>query len=318
MTFAGSSLRAPKTALISSNGMDLWGESFGESHHSAVLLIGGAGAQCIMWPEGFCEALAKKHFVMRYDHRDTGLSARVNYSENPYTLTNLTQDAIGILDAYGVEKAHIVGFSMGGQVAQLMGADFPHRAKTLTLIATSTNFDRLLNADRASQDPKALTPPATSYLKAREDYLKKFSDASPEQKQELLKTLWQALNGTGIPFDEAYYTQKVRQFFARHRDSTPTVNHVLAMKAEETLKAHREAPARIQTPTLIVQGRADPIFGPDHGEALHQMIAGSKLITFPMGHFIPSDAYQELVEEMLSFMAAHEASLNATLQPANG
>ncbi len=290
---------------MDSNGRNLWCETFGNPHHPAILLIGGAGAQCIMWPEDFCEVLAKKYFVIRYDHRDTGLSTRVNYQENPYTLMDLTKDALGILDYYRIDKAHIIGLSMGGQVAQFIGAYFPERAKTLILIATSTNFKPLLNLiDHSSR--VTLTAPTELYSKVRQQYIQEFAEASQEERQELIKTFWRVINGNGISFDEAYYTQKSKQFFARYRDATPTVNHFSAMKAEETLTAHSKAPERIKTPTRIIHGGADPIFGLDHGEALHHAIVGSKLVVAPMGHLIPSDSYQGIAQQMLSFMAKHE------------
>lgn len=306
MAFLESSSYFHRAAIVGSNGMNLWCETFGEPHHPATLLVGGAGAQCIMWPEDFCEFIAKKYFVIRYDHRDTGLSTRVNYQENPYTLMDLTRDALGILDYYHIDKAHIVGLSMGGQVAQFIGAYFPERAKTLALIATSTDFKPLLNLIIDQSSTTTLTAPTELYSKVRQQYIQKFGEASQEERQELVKTFWRVLNGNGISFDEPYYTQKAKQFFARHRDATPTVNHASAMKEEETLTAHSEAPERIKTPTLIMQGRADPIFGLDHGEALHHAIVGSKFVIVPMGHLIPSDSYQGIAQQMLSFMAEHE------------
>src|SRR6516164_2532126 len=96
-----------------SNGIHLWVESFGSSSDTPILLITGAGSQGILWPNEFCQKLAGHgYFVIRYDHRDTGKSSRIDYQVSPYTVMDLSRDAIAVLDHFNIESAHIIGFSM--------------------------------------------------------------------------------------------------------------------------------------------------------------------------------------------------------------
>ena len=118
-----SFLQAFEQKVVQTNGLEFWTESFGKKENPALLLIMGSGSQGIQWPQKFCEQLANKgYFVIRYDHRDVGLSSTIDYQKTPYTLLDMGKDAISILDSYGIKKAHIVGFSMGGPIALLIGS----------------------------------------------------------------------------------------------------------------------------------------------------------------------------------------------------
>lgn len=105
--------------IISVNGINLWYETFGEQKNPAILLMMGNSAQGIMWPDEFCQQLAKHNrYIIRFDYRDTGLSSCIDYDTHPYNLFDLGNDALGLLDALNIQKAHIVGLSMGGALAQ--------------------------------------------------------------------------------------------------------------------------------------------------------------------------------------------------------
>src|SRR5919201_3794340 len=124
--------------MIEANGVELCAQAFGDSAHPPILLIMGTGASMLWWEEGFCQLLADGgRFVIRYDHRDTGRSVTYEHGRPGYTGADLVADAAGVLDAYEIPGAHVVGVSMGGALAQLLALDFPDRVLSLVLISTS-------------------------------------------------------------------------------------------------------------------------------------------------------------------------------------
>lgn len=121
--------------------ISLWYETFGEKKNPPLLLIAGGLCQGILWPDEFCEALAKKGlYVIRYDHRDSGLSTCVDFTKAPYSLYDMAEDATQLLDYLKIEKAHACGISMGGVIAELMSAHFPERISTIALFSTSCDL----------------------------------------------------------------------------------------------------------------------------------------------------------------------------------
>src|SRR5919107_2658401 len=124
--------------IIRANGVDLCVQTFGDRVDPPILLIMGGASSMDWWEEGFCERLmAGSRFVIRYDHRDTGRSVSYEPGAAPYSLRDLAEDAVGLLDAFGLESAHLVGMSMGGWVGQLVALENPDRVASLTLISTS-------------------------------------------------------------------------------------------------------------------------------------------------------------------------------------
>lgn len=287
---------AHRQKIVESNGVELWTETYGNPQGEPLLLIAGGAAQAIMWPHDFCKSLAKKGFyVIRYDHRDVGLSTAIDYQKKPYTLMDLTKDAVGILDHYHIPKAHIVGLSMGGQIGQFLGAYYPGRLLTLTLISTSTTFDPLLKACDGKKSTSKLRPPEKAYLKWASDYFKNMPTYSEDKKRKEFMNGWCACNGQNVPFDQTYYLQFMKQHFARSKHPENVVNHVSAMKA--SYDDHAKAVPLIKAATLIIHGRKDPLFPIDHGENLHHSILGSQMIVKEgMGHLIPSSDFADIVE----------------------
>src|SRR3712207_4191896 len=128
----------PNERIIRANGVDLCVQTFGDRADPPILLIMGGASSMDWWEEGFCERLAAgSRFVIRYDHRDTGRSVSYELGAAPYSLRDLAEDAVGLLDAVGLESAHLVGMSMGGWIGQLVALDHPDRVASLTLISTS-------------------------------------------------------------------------------------------------------------------------------------------------------------------------------------
>src|SRR3954447_23303521 len=133
--------------MIEANGVELCTEPFGEPGDPPVLLVMGISASMLWWEEGFCRLLAERgRFVIRYDHRDTGRSVTYEPGRPPYTGSDLVTDAVGVLDAYELVAAHVVGVSAGGALTQLLALGFPDRVLSLVLISTSpaTRVERTL------------------------------------------------------------------------------------------------------------------------------------------------------------------------------
>src|SRR5918995_7542204 len=124
--------------LIEANGVELCTEPFGAPTDPPILLVMGTGASMLWWEEDFCRMLAERgRFVIRYDHRDTGRSLTYEPGRPGYTGADMVADAAGVLDAYGIPAAHVVGVSAGGALAQLLALDFADRVSSLVLISTS-------------------------------------------------------------------------------------------------------------------------------------------------------------------------------------
>src|SRR4051794_20871071 len=124
--------------MVVANGVELWTESFGEPARPPILLIMGIGASMLWWEEGFCRLLADGGmFVVRYDHRDTGRSVTYEPGHPRYSGADLVADAVGVLDAYEIPVAHMVGVSAGGAFAQVAALRYPERVASLVLISTS-------------------------------------------------------------------------------------------------------------------------------------------------------------------------------------
>src|SRR5215216_4739006 len=129
----------PNERIIRANGVDLCVQTFGDRADPPILLIMGGASSMDWWEDGFCERLmAGSRFVIRYDHRDTGRSVSYEPGAAPYSLRDLAEDAVGLLDASFLESAHLVGMSVGGWIGQLVALDHPDRIASLTLISTST------------------------------------------------------------------------------------------------------------------------------------------------------------------------------------
>jgi pimeloyl-ACP methyl ester carboxylesterase len=249
--------------MIEVNGVELCAEPFGDPADPPVLLVMGIGASMLWWEEGFCQTLADGgRFVIRYDHRDTGRSVTYERGRPGYTGGDLIGDAAGVLDAYGIPAAHLVGVSAGAAFAQLLALDFADRVRSLVLISTSP----------ATPGDRDLAPPTEEFGQFVSTAKVDWSDR--ESVIGYLVAYSRLLAGGQRPFDEVAMRDFVRRDVKRARDFGATQNHDLLPAAESSNRPL----SSVKVPTLAIHGTADPMFPLEHGEALVGEIPGARLL----------------------------------------
>jgi pimeloyl-ACP methyl ester carboxylesterase len=281
--------------MVKANGIEIWTEDFGSSTDPTILLIMGAAAQGIVWPDELCQALAAEHrHVIRYDNRDTGQSTLFDFSAEPYTVSDMAADAVGVLDAYSLRAAHVVGASMGGMIAQTIALEHPDRLLTLTSIM-STPLGRSLMAGMAGDGSGGLPGPSQAVRTALAAMAEPPTD--DEQRVDRAVVLWRALSGTLDPFDERAVRAREKRILARARNIDAVLNHQLAMASSPD---RTDRLGTITVPTLVIHGTADPILPFDHGEATAKAIPGAKLISVAgMGHELPPSSVPDIVDALV-------------------
>ncbi|WP_329112259.1 alpha/beta fold hydrolase [Streptomyces sp. NBC_01353] len=278
--------------MIDTDGVELCTEPFGDPSNPPVLLIMGTGASMLWWEEGFCRILAEGgRFVIRYDHRDTGRSVTYELGRPGYTGVDLVGDAVGVLDAYEIPAAHVVGVSAGGAIAQLLALDHADRVLSLVLISTS----------RAVAGGRELPPPT-------EEFVRYVSTAQVDWSQaasviEYLVEYSRVLAGGRRLFDETAARDLVRRDVERAHDFAAVRNHDSLQDGEQT----REPLSSIAVPTLVIHGTADPMFPFGHGEALAEEIPAARLLALEgAGHGVDQVDWETIVRAILKHTAADE------------
>jgi pimeloyl-ACP methyl ester carboxylesterase len=262
--------------MIQVNGVELCTEPFGDPADRPILLVQGVGASMLWWDEGLCRTLSGAgRFVIRYDHRDTGRSITYEPGHPGYTGADLLADAAGVLDAYGIPCAHVVGVSAGGAFAQLLALEFPDRVRSLVLISTSA----------ATPCNRELPTPTDQFRRFVSTATTDWSDRN--SVVDYVVGYSRMLAGDQRPFDEAQMRDLVRHDIGRARDFAARRNHDLLTEGESP-----SAPlSSITAPTLVIHGTADPMFPVEHGEALAHEIPDTRLLRLAgAGHGIdPAD-----------------------------
>ena len=272
--------------MIEANGVELCTESFGRPADPPILLIMGVGASMLWWAEGFCRLLAEGgRFVIRYDNRDTGRSVTHEPRRPEYTGADLIADAVGILDAYEIPAAHVVGVSAGGAFAQVLALSYRERVLSLVLISTSP-----------------ATPGERGLPSATERYQRFVTSATVDWSDEksaieYLVDYARVLAGAARPFDEAAIQELVRRDVGRAHLIAASENHGLAAEGEMP----REPLSTIAVPTLVIHGTEDPMFPLEHGEALAREIPGARLLTLEeAGHGVERADWESVAGAILA------------------
>jgi pimeloyl-ACP methyl ester carboxylesterase len=286
----------PVEMFARARGAELCVQTFGDPADPPVLLIHGGAAAMDWWEDDFCRTIAEGGFrVVRYDHRDTGRSTTSPPGAPDYTGQDLADDVLAVLDAVGAERAHLVGQSMGGALAQDVALDHPERVRSLALLTTSP-VGRL---------PEGLElPPMTDELRAA---FAAGGSGTGDPVEDLVDS-FRPYAGSG-PFDEDGLRAVAERVVARSYDVASGNNHFQV--------EHGAGPARtlgqLSVPTLVVHGAEDPLFPLPHGEALARLIPGARLVVLEQtGHELPRRTWDVVLPALLDHLHAAEQRTAAT------
>jgi len=289
-------------AKVKANGIEIEYETAGDKSDPALLLVMGLGAQLTIWPDSFFEGLAKQGFhVIRFDNRDTGLSTDFGSAgvpdllaalqkamkgekiDAPYLLKDMAADAVGLLDALGIRRAHMVGASMGGMIVQIVAAQYPERTASMVSIM-STSGRRGLPQGR---------PEALAMLSAQPE--------GPSREHRVVHglKLRHAIAGSGYPIAEEELRRFVEKNVDRRWYPEGSARQYLSVLASgdrvEMLKA-------VKVPTLVLHGEDDPLLPVECGRDVAALVPGAEIQTWPgWGHDIPGGMIPALIERITTF-----------------
>jgi pimeloyl-ACP methyl ester carboxylesterase len=283
-------------------------ETFGDREDPAVLLIMGLGTQMIAWHEDFCRALADRgFFVIRYDNRDVGRSTRFDLVRPPrlnelirrrprelaYTLADMADDAARLLDHLGIERAHVVGASMGGMIAQLVAVRHPQRTQSLVSMMSSTG-------SRLSGQPALRIYP----------YFMRRPPAGKDAFIERMVRLFRVIGSPGFAFEEERIRELAARSFDRGVDAAGTARQLAAILVDRSRKKRLR---RITAPTLVIHGSKDRMIGRSGGKATARAIPGARLMLIDgMGHDLPRALFPRLVDAIAEHAARAELHSGAS------
>jgi pimeloyl-ACP methyl ester carboxylesterase len=292
---------------VAANGIHIAYETFGEPDAAPLLLIMGLGMQMVAWDDDFCRRLARRGF----DNRDVGLSTWLRGVrapspreillrrvlrrpvEPPYRLEDMAADAVGLLDALGIESAHVVGASLGGMIAQLMAIHYPQRVRTLTCIMSRASGDR--SAGRPTLRALAL-----------------FLSRSPADREAYLRRaqrVWRVLGGPRYPPDPARL--HARAALAWERGINPA-GVLRQLAAEMTSGSRVEALRNLRLPTLVIHGSLDPLLPVQGGQQIASAVPGAELMILAgMGHSLPEPLWPRIVDAIARLAAHAQRRLSA-------
>jgi pimeloyl-ACP methyl ester carboxylesterase len=275
--------------------VDICFETFGDPADPGLLLIMGLGTQMLGWHEDFCADLAGRGFhVIRYDNRDIGRSTILDAHPAPtvgqlvrrdkraaaYTLAEMAADGVGLLDHLGIDRAHLVGVSMGGMIAQTIAARRPERVLSLTSIMSSTG-------SRWRGQPALRT------------YRKFLRPVSSDRATYIAQTaaLFDIIGSPGFDRDDAALHELLGAMYDRGHDPSSVSRQLAAIVASgnRTEELHR-----ITAPTLVIHGTADRLVNASGGRATARAIPGARLLMIEgMGHDLPRGAWPQLIDAIV-------------------
>lgn len=284
---------------VKANQLDFVYDTFSineEANGEPLLLIMGIGAQRIFWPDGFCNALARRNFhVVRFDNRDVGESSKMDALNTPsvietmaalasgkpvpapYTLDHMADDTAAIIEALGFGTAHVCGASMGGMIAQTVAIRHPSKIRSLVSIMSSTGNPELPPADPATMS--VLVTPAP------------FEPAA--YAEHAVKT-WRTIGSPGFPFDEEGVRARVRLAFERGISPKGFSRQLAAILGHGNRKP---ALSNVTTPTMVIHGDADKLVPPTGGIDTAEAISHAELMMIEgMGHDLPKGAWDRMAD----------------------
>jgi len=287
---------------VTANGIQIEYETFGNPSGRPLLLIIGLGAQMIHWDDDLCRDLAARgHYVIRFDNRDAGLSTKFEEAgvpdlmetfgkimrgekiKPPYTLDDMANDAVGLLDALGIRKAHICGMSMGGMIAQTIVIRHPSRVLSLISIYSTTGSPQIPQPKPEVIGLLIAPPP-----QEREAYI------------EHMLVVFKTIAGPGFPVDEKWTRKILAESYDRSFYPQGMVRQLVAILTQDNREPNL---ASVKAPTLVVHGTSDPLVPVEGGKNTAKAIPGAQLMLIErMGHDLPhGGAWPQIIEAI----AAH-------------
>ena len=294
-------------ASVQANGITIEYEEQGSGE--PLLLVMGLGGQLIDWPPDLIQLLVDNGFrVIWFDNRDSGLSTELvdqapptrgqlaktlifrRPLDAPYLLCDMAADAVGLLDALGIDRAHVVGISMGGMIAQQIAIDHPNRVSSLTSIMSTTG------------DPKVGRPKARVLLRGV-----RRPEPTPETAVDQGVELFRDISGP--TFDEQKFRELFQADLERSWRPHGTARNFAAILASGD---RTEALRRLQVPTLVIHGLLDSLVKPSGGIATAEAVPGSRLLLFnDMGHDLPSTRLREIADAITTNAARSRVAADA-------
>jgi len=287
---------------VDANGIEIAYDTLGDPRGRPLILIMGLATQMLGWPDRFCRMLAEKdHWVIRFDNRDCGLSSKLeqfgvpdlNQMTNdlakglsvspPYTLSDMASDAVGLMEALGIQKAHVCGLSMGGMIGQIMALEHPSRLLSLISMESTTGEPDLPGPTVEANEAMMSLPPVLrdAYLDYTVDVYRAFAGGSEKMDGGVQRRI------SARCYDRMFYPMG----FARQ------------MAAIYAAPARREALRSVSIPTLVIHGDSDALMPPEHGRDTAAAMPGARLmIVEGLGHGM---AYPTLWQEMVNAISDH-------------
>jgi pimeloyl-ACP methyl ester carboxylesterase len=262
--------------IVPANGIELYYEAFGDASDPPVLLISGLGAQCTGYDDRLVDAIAGAgHRVVRYDNRDVGLSTHVEPGTE-YGLADFVADAIALLDGLGIDRAHVVGTSMGGMIAQQLAIDAPERVASLISVMSTTG-----EAEVGNPKPEILGS------------LLELSQPADGREAAIAKGMGLARLIGSPDFDEEYHLTRQTSFYDRCYDPAGVTRQMMAIVGAPERSAGLAA---LDVPCIVVHGSADPLIDPSGGRRTAELVPGARYVEVDgMGHDLPQRHWPLLV-----------------------
>ena len=308
-------------SVVKANKINIWYEEFGDKNKETILLIMGANANCMHWDQEFIDQLLLNDFhVVRFDNRDVGKSTwfgqepsfnkflkvlpnfllkmivnsifglavdekgRFKFNESTptqYNLSDMAKDAVSLMDAIGIDKAHIIGASMGGMITQIIALDYPERVLSITPIMTSPGVQN-----------ESLSGPTEELLEAMK---KSFVFNLKGRVDDGVVEIYRQLTGSRFPFNEQEFREKLKSIIGHGNNPFALHGAAVGASPDRTGRLHE-----IKVPTLVIHGTEDAILPLDHGIAVADGITDSKrMIMEGVGHEIPEELLPEIVSEIV-------------------
>lgn len=288
---------APVSGRASVGTIELAYEAFGSPADPLMLMVMGLGTQMIAWPDEMCRELAADgRYVVRFDNRDIGLSTHLSHlgvpslldmllRKAPYTVSDMAADAAGLIEHLGHESADVVGASMGGFISQTLAIEHPGRVRSLSLLMSSTG-------SRLVGQPK---------LKLIKLLARDRTASGPEEAARMAIEIYNLIGSPGFEQDNAYLRELAKISIERSGDPTGGARQLAACAAQPNRTAQLR---KLDVPTVVMHGFADPLVRPSGGVALAKAIPGARFYGIPgWGHDLPRAIWPEVIARITENLA---------------